>query len=144
MRKIITVLGGLVLAAGLASAVPAPAQASPLCSTGGVCGTIGHTTNSGYDAPIYILCDYADGFQPNGEPRSWAYMNARSKLVMEGETSKKYCNDTDVVVVRDNEQIACRETDRFGNHSWPVRFDATGPHKINDTFNERWCVTQRD
>ena len=143
MNKIIALLAPLLIALGLMT--PVPAQASPVCDYGVSCGYIGHySPNSGYDAPIFIICNWGDAFYPGGEPRPWSVLVEAGKFVKEGEKSSKYCHDTDVVVVRNNEQIACRETDRFGNHYWPVKFDSTGPHKIYDTFVERWCVTQRD
>lgn len=123
-----------------------PAQATTCFE--GVCigGNIGHhDPDNGYDQPIFIVCNWADAFQDDGDPRAWSKLVENGDFVAEGEKSGKYCGiDTDVIVVRDGEQIACRETDRFGNHSWPVKFDASGPHKITDNWHENHCVTQAD
>lgn len=114
------------------------------CVPGAGCigGTIGHMSDKGYDKPIIVFCNYGDAFNANDNPDpDWT----KERYVYEGEVSVDKCGtDTDVVWVRSGEEISCRETDRFGNHSWSVRFDAQGPHKINDAYFERYCVVGLD
>lgn len=104
-----------------------PAEAGNCTAT--FCGTIRHGSDSGYDDPIAIRCDYGEG---------------PTRFVYEGQSSKLRCHDTDEVYVRSNEEIHCR----FYNHTtglsyWMKTFDAQGWHKINDLFNHT-CVVQRD
>ena len=136
MKTIITgfalsLITALLTVLGLA-ATSSPALAGSC--TGPVCGTIRHITDAGYDRAIKIRCNF-------GDPDSFA-------KVREGESSTKYCVDTDQVGVRDNEEIWCKYTTYgpSGTHvSWQKKFDAKGWHKISDNFNDGdGCVVQRD
>jgi hypothetical protein len=128
---------GLALAAAAPVAVMAPAVAET-CLPGVGCfgGSVSHLSDSGYDAAIVVFCNYGDAFPtPN-----WN----REKYVAEGTSSRADCGtDTDVIWVRRDEQIACREVTRTGTVFYTVKFDAYGGHKITDNENED-CVVQRD
>ena len=121
----------LIAIAGVLAPAPA-AHAGVLCDAGISCGTIGHTTDAGYDASIIIICNYGDAF-PNVD---WSKL----RYVREGQMSTRYCKDTDVVFVRKDEEIWCRS----GTSKWEKRWDAYGPHKITDLVVEKHCVLKRD
>lgn len=127
MKKILI---ALAMAFSAMALVPQPASAGTLCDTTLVCGTIKHRSpDTGYDVSIIIRCKYGDA--------------SSKRYVAEGQSSKKWCRDTDQVYVRINEEIRCLYYDRSGRAYWVTKFDATGWHKINDAFN-RSCVMQRD
>lgn len=131
IKKIMIVVATLAMAFSImVLGSPKPASAGILCDTTLVCGTIRHySPDNGHDAPITIRCDYGD--------------DSTKRYVAEGESSKKWCRDTDQVYVHTNEEISCLYFDRNGRAYWALRFDAVGWHKITDDFN-RSCVVGRD
>ena len=108
------------------------ASAGKACDATGICGTVRHAADSGYDAPIIVRCVYGTG------PK---------KYVPEGFSSKKWCRDTDQVYVRSNEEVWClywiQEGVGTGHYSYLKQFDAQGWHKITDHFNKK-CIVKRD
>lgn len=136
MKKIIAAISALIITAlstfTFLGVVASPASAGTC--TGPVCGTIRHITDAGYDRAIKIRCDF-------GDPDTF-------HKVAEGESSTKYCKDTDQVGVRKDEEIWCKYTTYgpSGTHvTWKKKFDAQGWHKIYDNFNDGdGCVVQRD
>lgn len=151
IKKFLAALAAIgAVAVGMVAVAPAPAANAITCipfTDRCEGGKITHGTDDGYDQPIYILCNYNQGFAgPNEtQPRSFAYMNQYAKLVYEGENSNSKCgDDTDIIVVRDNEEVWCWQPQPGLEPSrYEKTFDATGPHKINDFWEER-CVLHRD
>lgn len=126
------------LTAVLASVLfaPAPAAQAGGCTGGVVCGVIKHyTPDAYYDPAILIRCDFGK--------------SSTNKSLYEGESSKKYCADTDEVYVRSGEEIWCKyysTTVGQGTlYSWVKKFDATGWHKISNAFNDgAGCTLRKD
>lgn len=130
IQKIMIAIATLAMAFSVMVLGSQPASAGVLCDTTGICGTIKHySPDSGHDSPITIRCDYGDD-----STKHWVY---------EGQSSTRYCKDTDEVYVHTNEEIHCLYRDSFGSLYWGKTFDAVGWHKITDNFN-RSCVVQRD
>lgn len=114
--------------------IATPAYAGE-CTILGVCGTIKHyTPDGGLDPAIIIRCDLGD---PTTKHNLW-----------EGETSTKYCKDTDEVWNRVGEEIWCKypTTTSYltGDYTWIKRFDDAGWHKINDIWDDGWGCTIRE
>lgn len=130
IQKILFAIASFALAFSIMAVGAQPASAGT-CSLGGtLCGTIRHyAPDTGHDAPITIRCHYG--------------VASSKRYVHEGESSKKYCKDTDQVYVHTNEEIWCLTTTPEQTVYWFKKFDATGWHKITDAFN-RSCVVQRD
>lgn len=132
IKKIMIAIATLAMAFSMMVLGSQPASAGELCDTTGICGTVKHGTDYGYDAAIVVRCNYGTGI---------------SKYVYEGESSTKYCHDTDEVYVRSNEEVWCKywiqEGAGTGHYEYIKQFDAQGWHKITDNFN-KWCVLHRD
>lgn len=119
-------------------AVPAPANAGPLCEYLAYCGSIKHySPDDGYDAGIIISCKWGNGLPVGGYTHT----------VLEGQSSKAYCGDMDAVYVRPDEEIWCKLTDipAWGDLNWHKEFDAVGWHKTIDTWEDGYgCTVRRD
>lgn len=137
VKRILSIIGCLPLLLLLLSG-PGAAPASAGTCTATLCGSIRHySPDDGYDDPILIRCDY-------GVP-------ATNHLLYEGETSTKYCKDTDQVYTRTNEEIWCKyptpqaHIPGFDDWVWIKKFDAQGWHKINDIWDDgQGCTLRRD
>jgi len=139
MTRTQAIIAALILPLTLLFA-PAPVAQAVTCIPGtSICqgGDIRHATDGGYDPAIVIFCDYGDAFDQFGNPDvDWSERD----LVAEGTSSHADCgDDMDVVYVRPGEEIWC-DTANFGPYKWR---DATGPHKVNDLFDQR-CTLRKD
>lgn len=98
-----------------------------------MCGEIYHySPDDGYDPAIIVRCDY-------GVPAS-------QRWIQEGEHSTYYCNDVDEIYVRDGEELWCKmpiDPWMGATYEWQKRFDATGFHKITDTWDDGFGCTLR-
>lgn len=132
MKKVLVVIATLAMAFSVLVLGSRPASAGWVCDTTGICGTVKHGSDAGYDAPIAIRCNYGSG---------------PTEFVYEGQSSTIRCRDTDEVYVRDNEEVWCKywiqEGAGTGHYEYIRQFDAKGWHKITDHFN-KWCVLHRD
>ena len=123
----------MMVAAFFVSSQPANAsECTQILGVSIVCGTIYHySPDGGLDSAIGIRCNY-------GDPSSTHWL-------AEGTGSKKYCADTDQVYVGSGEEIWCKMSNNaaWGDLNWKLMFDATGWHKIDDTFNDGYGCTKR-
>lgn len=136
IRRLIGALAALMLGLMLALA-PVSTASAETCILG-VCygGRVLHVEDAGHDPSIIVFCNYADAFT-NGEPDpDWS----KEKYVAEGTSSRADCgDDTDVIYVRSGEEISCRNMNTLLSR----KYDATGPHKIND-LDMLNCTVQLD
>jgi hypothetical protein len=111
-----------------------PAQAETCLPGTNICqgGDVRHAADGGYDPAIIIFCNYGDAFPSV----NWN----RDRRVEEGTSSHADCgNDTDVIYIRAGEELWCDA----GYHGDYKSLDATGPHKINDLFDQT-CTLRKD
>lgn len=145
MKKILAVLVALIAAFLWTVALPSASPA--ITCVGSVCegGDVHHHADTGYDPSIIVVCDWNDAFWPGGNPKGWSLVQPHARYVAEGTSSKADCGvDTDVIWLRNGEHLVCVEYPGpdYGPE-WYTFFDATGPHKIVDTWSED-CALKAD
>jgi hypothetical protein len=134
MKKIIGYLASAVTgAAVLVGVQPVPAEASPLCSTFGICGKIRVPDDAYRGWGVIVGCNW----DPEGDGGDYA---APARIVWPGESSKKYCGkDTDGVWVPSRREIWC-----VGIRGWEKKWDRFGWHKYRDYEGTHTCEQRRD
>lgn len=108
-RRVLAVLMGSV-AMGLSTLAP-PAQASPLCSVGGICGVIENI--GGSTIPLLVTCGWT-----NKSPNYY---------LSPGEKSSRYCLDADGFNVPSSSIVYVCRPSRYGY----IR-ESPGWHKVRD------------
>lgn len=97
----------------------------------GICqgGDVSNVRDSGsYDPAIRVYCNYG---------------SADYDYVATGTSSKADCGtDMDQIYVGSGQELWCRYTSR-GEYVWMRKFDATGRHKVVDTWSGD-CALRRD
>jgi hypothetical protein len=102
----------------------APAQASCTLT---ICGTVYVPADPpGAGRGVIITCD-------------WNNPNGSDHVVPPGGSSKQFCKDADGIYVATGREVRCLANEL----GWVNTFDATGWHKVNDSFN-RLCYDKAD
>lgn len=132
MRKwIIAALTAALVAVGLFAPLATNTASATTCPPLGLpCfGAVLHhyAPDDGYDPAIMIRCNYQQGV---------------TEFLYEGQSSERYCGiDMDEIYIRAGEEMWCLD-----HWVWAKRFDATGWHKVVDTWSDggQGCTLRKD
>lgn len=130
MSKFIAAIA--VIIAGLVILQPSPSYAGD-CTFGYFCGQVYHDTDAGYDPAIKVRCNY-------GNDNTIQYISEGQRSGADSKCGQYGNGDMDEIYIHVGEELWC--WDNYKTYL-SKEFDATGYHKVNDSWNKS-CTLRQD